>query len=110
MAWATPDAPLVCFQDIVRGKWQWKLPLRTGHLYAYVMNNYWHTNYQADQGGEHRFQFAITSRAKADNTASARFGAEVSNPLAGVVVAENPDGKLPVVPPYPRRQVDRGSG
>ena len=25
IAWATPDAPLVCFQDINRGKWQTKL-------------------------------------------------------------------------------------
>ena len=27
IAWATPDAPLVCFQDINRGKWQTKLPI-----------------------------------------------------------------------------------
>ena len=26
IAWATPDAPLVCFQDINRGKWQNELP------------------------------------------------------------------------------------
>ena len=74
IAWATPDAPLVCFQDINRGKWQTKLPMTNGHLYAYVMNNYWHTNYLAGQGGDYTFRFAITSRPKADNVASARFG------------------------------------
>jgi len=95
VAWATPDAPLVCFQDIFRGKWQTKLPMLNGHVYAYVMNNYWHTNYQAGQGGDCAFRFAITSRAKSDRTASAQFGAAVSNPLVGVVVGANPTGKLP---------------
>ena len=92
IAWATPDAPLVCFQDINRGKWQTKLPLTNGHLYAYVMNNYWHTNYMAGQGGDYTFRFAITSRPKADNVASARFGWAASNPLLGVAVKANPAG------------------
>ncbi|MCX7046517.1 MAG: polysaccharide lyase family protein [Candidatus Sumerlaeota bacterium] len=81
IAWATPDAPLVCFQDINRGKWQTALPFETGHLYAYVMNNYWHTNYKAGQGGDFTFRFSITSRAKADSAASARFGWAAANPL-----------------------------
>lgn len=86
VAWATPDAPLACFQDVNRGKWRTKLPMENGHVYAYVMNNYWHTNYKAAQDGEHTFRFSITSRAKSDLSASARFGSAVSNPLVGVVV------------------------
>jgi hypothetical protein len=95
IAWATPDAPLVCFQDINRGKWLRELPMRNGHLYAYVMNNYWHTNYKAGQGGEHVFRFCITSRAKADNASSARFGWEASNPLVSVPVDRQVKGQLP---------------
>lgn len=98
ITWATPDTPLVCFQDINRGKWLSKLPMHNGHLYAYVMNNYWHTNYLAGQSGHHVFRFAITSRAKADNTASARFGWATSNPLVGMVVKANPTGLLPEGP------------
>ena len=94
IAWATPDAPLVCFQDINRGKWQTQLPLTNGHLYSYVMNNYWHTNYLAGQGGDYTFRFSITSRPKSDNAASARFGWAASNPLLGVVVQANPQGPL----------------
>ena len=94
IAWATPDAPLVCFQDLNRGKWLRKLPLDTGHLYAYVMNNYWYTNYKPGQGGEHTFRFSITSRAKADNTASARFGWAASNPLFVRPASGNPGGPL----------------
>jgi hypothetical protein len=71
IAWATPDAPLVCFQDINRGKWQKELPRNNGHIYAYVMNNYWFTNYLAGQGGDYSFRFSMTSRAKTDKTASA---------------------------------------
>jgi len=95
IAWATPDAPLVCFQDVNRGKWQTKLPMTNGHLYAYLMNNYWFTNYAAGQGGDHTFRFALTSRSKADNVASARFGWAVSNPLIGVAVKPNPQGPSP---------------
>ena len=54
VTWASPDAPLACFQDINRGKWQTQLPMVNGHLYAYVMNNYWFTNYLAGQGGRLR--------------------------------------------------------
>jgi hypothetical protein len=28
-------------------------------FYAYVMNNYWHTNYKADQSGEVTFRFVL---------------------------------------------------
>jgi hypothetical protein len=94
ITWATPDAPLVCFQDINRGKWQTQLPLVNGHLYAYVMNNYWFTNYLAGQGGDFAFRFAVTSRAKADRVASARFGWDISNPLVPVAVKANPQGPL----------------
>jgi hypothetical protein len=94
IAWATPDAPLVCFQDLNRGQWLRSLPMKTGHLYAYVMNNYWYTNYKPGQGGEHVFRFSITSRAKADRTASAQFGWAASNPLLAVPAEGTPGAGL----------------
>jgi len=90
ICWSTPDAPLVCSQDINRGLWQSDAPLTNGHLFAYVMNNYWFTNYLAGQGGDFTFGFAITSRAKADNVASARFGWEVASPMQAVAVGASP--------------------
>ncbi len=95
IVWASPDAPLVCFQDINRGRWLRELPMKTGHLYAYVMNNYWHTNYKARQGGTTEFRFSISSRSKASNTASSRFGWETSNPLIAVAQEGNAAGLLP---------------
>jgi alpha-mannosidase len=95
ICWSTPDAPLVCFQDINRGQWRTDYPAANGHLYAYVMNNYWYTNYLAGQGGEFTFRFAITSRPKTDNVASARFGWEAASPLQAVLAQANPGGRLP---------------
>ena len=95
VAWATPDAPLVCFQDIFRGNWLSKLPMTTGHMYSYAMNNYWHTNYLAGQGGDFTFHYSITSRPKSDPVASARFGWAASNPLQAVLIKANPQGPFP---------------
>jgi hypothetical protein len=95
IAWSTPDAPLVCFEDINRGKWLRNLPLKRGHLYAYALNNYWHTNYKAGQGGPHVFRFSITSRAKTDNTASSQFGWTAANPLLPAFAPAGQAGPLP---------------
>jgi len=94
VCWSTPDAPLVCFQDINRGQWQTTLPMATGHLFAYVMNNYWFTNYLAGQGGDFRFRFSITSRPQSNVVDSVRAGWNASNPLLAVHVKKNPDGPL----------------
>ena len=78
-----------------RGRWQAEYAAANGHLYAYVMNNYWFTNYLAGQGGDFTFRFAITSRPKADSVASARFGWGVSSPLQAVATGANSGGTLP---------------
>jgi alpha-mannosidase len=70
----------------------------TGHLYSYVMNNYWHTNYLAGQGGDFTFRYSITSRPKSDPVASVRFGWAASNPFSAVVVKASPKGPLPSGP------------
>lgn len=94
IAWATPDAPLACFQDINRGLWKTALPMVNGHIYGYVFNNYWWTNYCAGQGGDLQFRFSITSRNTSDLAASARFGAGVSSALRAVITEANPQGVL----------------
>ena len=95
VCWSTPDAPLVCLQDVNRGRWPTELPIENGRLYGYVMNNYWFTNYLAGQEGAHRFRFSITSRPKSDPVASARAGWGVSCPLVAVRTDANPLGTLP---------------
>jgi hypothetical protein len=58
---ASPDIPLFCVGDVVRGRWPKELSLSGGRLFSYVLNNYWHTNYKASQGGEIKFSYQLTS-------------------------------------------------
>jgi len=74
VVWASLDAPLINLQDINSNKWLDKLPIRNGHVYAYIMNNYWFTNYKAAQGGKLDFRFAITSDQTLSFSQAARFG------------------------------------
>jgi len=97
IAWASVDAPLVCVGDINRGLWPEKLEVKNGHLYSYVMNNYWFTNYKADQEGAMQFDYAITP-ATAGDAEAARFGWQASMPVHTVRIAGAQDGPLPSTP------------
>jgi hypothetical protein len=81
IAWATPDAPLITLTDINRGKWPTHLEIRNGHVFSYVMNNYWFTNYKAAQGGEFSFRYSITSGNPLDREELARFDADTRTPV-----------------------------
>ncbi|WP_438479270.1 glycosyl hydrolase-related protein [Oleiharenicola lentus] len=81
IAWASPDAPLCTLTEINRGLWLTDLPVKNAHVYSYVMNNYWVTNYKASQGGEMTFRYAITSAATMDEVAASRFSADTRSPL-----------------------------
>jgi hypothetical protein len=62
--WCSPDAPLVSLQAINTHKKLESLPIDNGRLYSYLMNNYWHTNYQAQQGGDFEFRYFIRFGSK----------------------------------------------
>ncbi len=94
ITWSSPDAPLVCLQDINRGTWPSPLALTNGSVFSYIMNNYWWTNYKAGQGGDFVFRYAFTSQAQADPAASTRFGAEAAGPLLSLASGANPAGQL----------------
>ena len=97
IAWASVDAPLVCVGDINRGLWPEKIEVKNGHLYSYVMNNYWFTNYKADQGGEMTFRYALTPRVTSD-AETARFGWQACMSAQYRVIGEAQRGPLPSTP------------
>jgi hypothetical protein len=88
------DAPLVevgaITADVTGGvPWLQKLePSQT--LYSYVMNNYWHTNYKADQDGPTTFRYALRPHQAYDAAAAARFGLSCSQPLIAMPAAGEP--------------------
>ena len=75
------DTPLVTLGDINRGDWPIEFGDRPGNIFAYAMNNYWHTNYRASQGGDFRFRFVVTSAASTDPLALSRLGWEEETPF-----------------------------
>jgi alpha-mannosidase len=74
------DTPLASFGDINRGTWPGVFRPKSGTLFSYAMNNYWHTNYRAGQGGVFTFRYALTSAASVDGGAFTRLGMDELRP------------------------------
>ena len=75
------DSPLVTLGDINRGAWPTEFGQRSGTIFSYVMNNYWHTNYRAAQGGHFHFRYVVTSATSTNPAALSRMGWEEGTPL-----------------------------
>ncbi|HTK80775.1 MAG TPA: glycoside hydrolase family 38 C-terminal domain-containing protein [Bacteroidota bacterium] len=77
----TLDAPLV-EMGAIQAESPWLKSLQPSPVfYSYVMNNYWHTNYKADQEGIVRFRYAICPHAAFDPAATTRLSRELSQPF-----------------------------
>ncbi|HEY2469023.1 MAG TPA: polysaccharide lyase family protein [Terracidiphilus sp.] len=74
------DASLLTLGDINRGDWPTEFGQRPGNIFSYVMNNYWHTNYRAAQGGHFHFRYVITSAAQTDAPELSRMAWEEITP------------------------------
>jgi alpha-mannosidase len=92
VTWATANAPLVELGEITAEQ-PWMKSIKTSSsIYSYVMNNYWHTNYKADQEGPVTFAYSIRPHAAFDATEAAKFGTERRQPL--IVSVWGPPGPL----------------
>jgi len=92
------DAELFTLGDIVRGKWPMQLDEHRGTVFSYVMNNYWHTNYAAAQGGDFTFRYVLTSGRNLGPGQLSRWGWEEMTPLEANYITEN---DKEVSPPRP---------
>ncbi|PYO96875.1 MAG: hypothetical protein DMD60_08745 [Gemmatimonadetes bacterium] len=94
--WSGPDTPLFTLNDIFRGLWRRKIEPE-GTLFAYVLNNYWPTNFAARQGGEVSFRYRISSLpAGGDPAEPARRGWAACDPLyVSAAYASAGSGPLP---------------
>jgi hypothetical protein len=81
VTWATIDAPLIEIGDITAEQPWMKEIAPAQNFYSYVMNNYWHTNYKADQEGEVLFRYAVRPHGVYSQVEAARFGIERRQPL-----------------------------
>src|SRR6267142_1411434 len=92
--WSGPDTPLFTLNDLFRGAWR-RTIIPDGTLFAYAMNNYWHTNYAASQGGPVTFRFRLSLVAPGDAAEPVRRGWAACEPLylSPSYTNETPDRK-----------------
>jgi alpha-mannosidase len=65
-----------------RGTRTWKERMTPGQvIYSYAANNYWHTNYKADQEGWVTLRYSIRPHQQFEPARAKRFGLERSQPL-----------------------------
>lgn len=99
IVWGSDAMPLVQLGGLNLGKWQPIAKPETAHVYSWVMNNYWFTNFRANQEGDHRWFYYLTSQTGASRTEAARFGWQSRVPLLSRVFppqpGEPPSGRLP---------------
>ena len=78
--WSAPDAPLVTLNDLFRGAWR-RTIAPDGTLFSYAMNNYWHTNSAAQQGGAIVLRYRLSLLAPGDAAEPVRRGWAACDPL-----------------------------
>jgi hypothetical protein len=66
-------------------------------VHAYLLNNYWHTNYKADQQGLLRFRFVLRPHGVEPPAAITSFSRDLEQPLLVLPAADRPrSASLPI--------------
>ncbi len=83
------EIPLVQFGDLNIGRYYYRLHPKTNHIYSWVLNNYWVTNFKASQQGELRWSYSITSSKDNSNIFATKFGWSNRAPLLSRIISAN---------------------
>jgi alpha-mannosidase len=75
------DASLMTFGDISRLNFPETFGERKGTIFSYAMNNFWHVNYRAEQGGHFKFRYVVTSAPTTNEVELSHIGWEEMTPL-----------------------------
>jgi alpha-mannosidase len=84
---ASQEAPLMQFGGINTGRFTAGAGPETSHVYGWPMNNYWTTNFNADQRGGHVWSYVLTSYPSHEMVDALRFGWGVRIPFVARGVA-----------------------
>jgi hypothetical protein len=76
------QVPLVQLGDLNLGKWQPVTRVEKPHIYSWVMNNYWFTNFRTEQEGEFKWHYYLTSTKDTSRVFATRFAWSSRVPLA----------------------------
>lgn len=80
------DVPLVQFGAINTGRFYYKHEPEKPHIYSWVLNNYWTTNFRASQEGEMKWQYFLTSSSDTSNSSATRFAWENRVPMLSRII------------------------
>jgi alpha-mannosidase len=97
LQWMLLEAPLVEPGDMIDERQtinqthkEWKKEGRpTATWFSYIMNNYWHTNYKADQEGISNYRYALKPHGIFSYSEAEKTGASFSQPLLALPVKED---------------------
>jgi hypothetical protein len=90
VVFGSPKIPLVQFGEINLSKWQYEAEIKKPHIYSWVMNNYWFTNFRAYQEGGFNWQYYITSTNNSSPDMATRIGWNTAMPLQARVLTPSP--------------------
>jgi hypothetical protein len=82
--------PLMQLGGINTGRYKYGAKPETNQIYGWPMNNYWTTNFNADQRGELTFTYSMTSAGDPGNMFSTRFGWGNRIPVLARVIPAGP--------------------
>jgi hypothetical protein len=88
--------PLFQMGGICTGQYQRKKTYEYPHVYSWVTNNYWTTNFRASQEGELRWSYYLTSSDDVSNSFASRFGWNSRIPIYARVAPKGKPNNLPV--------------
>jgi alpha-mannosidase len=86
------ETPLMQFGGINTGRYKAGATPETTHIYGWPMNNYWTTNFNAEQHGGFEWNYSISSTAENSQTAAARFGLENMVPFLSRILPGGGNG------------------
>jgi len=83
---SSPETPLMQFGGINTGRYKAGATPETTHIYGWPMNNYWVTNFNAEQHGGFTWTYSITSSAGSEMRDAALFGRGSRTPFLARVL------------------------
>jgi hypothetical protein len=92
--WVTRDAPLVAFGDAPTLALRQAPPEHVHRLRAMLFNNFWYTNFVADEHGVMEFQFDLVWQPRADGRAQDLADALVTEPVMLINPSRPEDPRL----------------
>ncbi|GGD05985.1 hypothetical protein GCM10011368_04750 [Hyunsoonleella pacifica] len=90
----SPEAPIMQFGDINTGRFDYGAVPKSNNLFSWPMNNYWVTNFNADQRGMYTWTYSLTSMDNSSNKAATKYGWEHRVPFLPRIIPASPIEKV----------------